>query len=47
MFDLEESNNELNEKLKNLEIYYENMKKELEFEIENKELIINKLNNDK
>ncbi len=47
IFELEESNNKLNQQLKNLENYYENMKKELEFEIEKKELIINKLNNDK
>ena len=47
IFELEESNNKLNQQLKNLENYYENMKKELECEIEKKELIINKLNNDK
>ena len=47
IFELEESNNKLNQQLKNLENYYENMKKELECEIEKKELIINKLKNDK
>ena len=47
IFDLEESNNVLNEKLENLENYYKNKKNELEFELENKEKLINKLYYDK
>ena len=47
IFDLEESNNVLNEKLENLENYYKNKKNELEFKLENKEKLINKLYYDK
>ena len=43
IFDLEESNNVLNEKLENLENYYKNKKNELEFKLENKEKLTNKL----
>ena len=47
IFDLEESNKALNEKLENLENYYKNKKNELEFKLENKEKLINKLYYDK
>ena len=47
IFDLEESNNVLNEKLENLENYYKNKKNELELKLENKEKLINKLYYDK
>ena len=43
IFDLEESNKALNEKLENLENYYKNKKNELEFKLENKEKLTNKL----
>ena len=45
IFNLEERKNALNEKLENLENYYKNKKNELEFELENKEKLINKLKN--
>ena len=47
IFDLEESNKALNEKLENLENYYKNKNNELEFELEKKEILINKLYYDK
>ena len=47
LFDLEESNKVLNEKLENLENYYKNKNNELEFELEKKEILINKLYYDK
>ena len=47
IFDQEESNKALNEKLENLENYYKNKKNELEFKLENKEKLINKLYYDK
>ena len=47
IFDLEESNKALNEKLENSENYYKNKKNELELKLENKETLTNKLYYDK
>ena len=47
IFDLDESNKELNKKLNDLELELLNMKNEYEIQLENKNMIISNLNHDK